>query len=51
MEINQTSEIAIGGTWYGALVRWRHGLTFNIAFEDAISEETLRNNLDAQPIE
>lgn len=51
MEINQTLEIAIGGTWFGALVRWRHGPTFGIAFDEAISEETLRNNLDAQPVE
>ncbi|MGN6278972.1 MAG: PilZ domain-containing protein [Sphingomonas sp.] len=47
MDINQALEIAIGGIWFGGLVRWRHGSTFGIAFDDAISEENVQKSLDA----
>lgn len=48
MDINQTLEIAIGGTWHGASVRWRRGQTFGIVFDAAISDENVLKSLDAQ---
>lgn len=48
MDVNQALELAIGEEWHGALVRWRCGQTFGIAFETAISEASLHGNLDAR---
>lgn len=48
MDVNQTLEIAIGGAWYGALVRWRRGATFGIAFDAVISEESVHDSLGAR---
>jgi hypothetical protein len=47
MDVNQALEIAIGGAWYGALVRWRRGAMFGIAFDAVISEESVHDSLDA----
>lgn len=48
MDINQTLEIAVSGTWHGASVRWRRGQTFGIAFDAAISDENVLKSLDTR---